>query len=254
MSSKASNIEELLQQASGEKIERGLFVIATDIGNWQDITLRALTVLGEVDFVICEERRAGEKLLKRYGIDKPIELLNEHNEKEQTTRLIRNLVSRKGTAALISDNGTPLFADPGSRLVRECHYYRIPVIPVPGASSLMAALMAAGRNSQSFFYYGFLPAAKEERIKELRKLKERSDIDHVFLETPYRLKQFLRDMKMILGKQRKGIIAYRLTCPEEKIISGKLDELEPEAEKLPKGEFVFILLGRKSYQKKGNER
>ncbi len=245
MSLKVSKLEAVLEQTAEQQLIPGLYTVATDIGHIADITLRALSVLSQVDFIICEERRVGERLLKIYGIDKPVELLNEHNENKQTELLLQKLISTKSKAALISDGGTPLFADPGSRLVRECHYYRIPVIPLPGASSLMAALMAAGRSKQSFFYYGFLPARKDERIIELKKLRVKTDIDFIFLETPYRLKPFLRDMKMVLGKQRTGIIAYRLTCPEEKIVTGSLHELHREAEKLPKGEFVFILLADK---------
>jgi 16S rRNA (cytidine1402-2'-O)-methyltransferase len=250
MSLKVSKIEQLFQQAAKEEIKPGLYVIATDIGNPADITVRALAVLSRVDFIICEERRIGESFCKRYGIDKPLELLNEHNEAKNTVTLLHKMITSQIRAALISDNGTPLFADPGSRLVKECLYHRIPVFPIPGASSLMAALMTAGRKSQRFFYYGFLPAAKEERIKELRQLKDRDQDDTIFLETPYRLKQFLRDMRMVLGKQREGIIAYRLTCPEERIISGNLTELETEAEKLPKGEFVFILLGKEGFRRR----
>ena len=147
-----------------------LYVVATPIGNPDDITLRALKVLKEADFVICEEFKVGSRLLKFYDIKKPLELLNEHNEPEKTRELIQRLLMNGEKAVLISDAGTPLFADPGSNLVRECHQNGIPVKPVPGASSLMAALMAAGLKTDKFLYYGFLPANKEERRKELKQL------------------------------------------------------------------------------------
>jgi|SRR5690554_198065 len=241
MSLKLNELDAIMEKESGTALKPGLYVIATDIGNPADITLRALAVLQSVDFVICEERKVGAAFLKRYGFKKPLELLNEHNEKEQSNRLLARLMNEEVRAALISDCGTPLFADPGSKLVRLCHKKQIPVIPIPGASSLMAALMGAGRSEEGFLYYGFLPAGREERIKALKDLKNRTEIDIVFLEAPYRLKPLLRDLKMILGPEREGIIAYKLTQPEERMIFGKLRQLQEEAEILPKGEFVFIL-------------
>ena len=242
MSLRVTKLEEILQELTGEDLQPGLYVVATDIGHPGDITLRALSVLNGVDLVICEERRAGTSVLKRYGISKPVELLNEHNEKTQTKNLLERFFSGKLRAALITDSGTPLFADPGSKLVEQCHHYRIPVIPIPGPSSLMAALMSAGRESQEFTFYGFLPANKEERISELRRLKMFSANDLVFLEAPYRLEAFLRDMQMVLGKGRRGVISYKLTQPEERIFTGDLQELQARTRDLPKGEFVFILL------------
>lgn len=241
--------EGILQELREEEYHPGLFIVATDIGNRGDITLRALNILQRADLVICEERRMGESLLKRYGIKKPLELLNEHNESEQTRKLLLRLSKQKEIVALISDNGTPLFADPGSRLVEQCLQSNIPVSPVPGASSLMAALMVAGRSDDKFLYYGFLPAGKSERISALKALKRERGTDIVLLETPYRLKVFLRDMKMVLGGNRRGIIAYKLTSPEERILSGQLSELVKITEDLPKGEFVFVLLAEVNIKK-----
>ncbi len=213
--------------------------MATPIGNLDDITLRALKVLRAVDFVICEERKIGSKLLNKLDIEKPLELLNEHNESEQTQNILFRLQENLSTAALISDAGTPLFADPGNELVRQCHRNNIPVIPIPGASSLMSALMGSGLALDKFLYHGFLSANKNLRISELRKLSK--NIDIVFLEAPYRLKQLLRDMIKILGEKRKAIIAYKLTFPEEKFFWGTLKELSIMTDGLAKGEFVFIL-------------
>ncbi|MBW6516290.1 MAG: 16S rRNA (cytidine(1402)-2'-O)-methyltransferase, partial [Candidatus Cloacimonetes bacterium] len=234
MSLKMTKIGEILEELLRQELRAGLYVIATDIGNPGDISLRALAILSKVDLIICEERKVGLTFLKKYGIEKPLELLNEHNEVKQSKILLEKLLTKKMTAALISDNGTPLFADPGSKLVYQCHYYQIPVFSVPGASSIMAALMIAGRKKQSFHYYGFLPANKEERIIELKKLKREADVDYLFLEAPYRLEAFLRDMQMILGKERQGIIAYKLTHPEEKLFTGTLQELQTMIEELPK--------------------
>lgn len=216
-----------------------LYVVATPIGNPDDITLRALKVLKEADFVICEEFKVGSRLLKYYDIQKPLELLNEHNEMEKTRELIERFLRNAEKAVLISDAGTPLFADPGSNLVRECHHNGITVKPVPGASSLMAALMAAGLKTDKFLYYGFFSANKEERRQELKRLPTNYNL--VILEAPYRLKQLLGDMARILGNKRQAIIAYKLTQSEEKIFWGNLQELLIMTDGIPKGEFVIIL-------------
>ncbi len=216
-----------------------LYVVATPIGNPNDITLRALKVLKEVDFVICEERKVGSRFLKKYKIEKPFELLNEHNEKEQTQNIKSRLTENIESAALISDAGTPLFADPGNELVHQCHQNNIPVIPIPGVSSLMTALMGSGLKLDRFLYYGFLPANKDKRLSELKKLPK--NIDLIFLEAPYRLKQLLRDMIRVLGEKRQAVIAYKLTFPEEKFFWGNMKELSIMTDGLAKGEFVFIL-------------
>lgn len=249
MSLKAINFSAIASLLEEEKLPYGLYIVAIDIGNPADITIRALSVLKNVDLVICEERKAGSSTLKKYGIQKPIELLNEHNEREQSKELLNKLMRGEIAVALISDCGTPLFADPGNKLVSDCHYYKIPVHSVPGASSLTAALMISGLSDQQFIYYGFLPANKEERIGALKQV-ESSQHNLIFLETPYRLKALLSDIAAVLGKKRKGIIAYKLTQPEERVLKGTIDELIYEAQSFPKGEFVFILERRTDYGKK----
>ncbi len=226
-----------------------LYVVATHIGNTDDITLRALKVLKSVDFVVCEEFKVGSRLLKSYDIKKPLELLNEHNEDEQTQTILDRLVMNGETAAIISDAGTPLFADPGNNLVWQCHQNGIDVVPIPGASSIMAALMVSGISLEQFLYYGFLPANKDERKRAIKRLPNNYDL--IFLETPYRHKQLLADMKKILGPNRQAIIAYKLTQPTEKIFWGNLQELNTMIQELPKGEFVFIL--RKLEMSKGRK-
>ncbi len=224
-----------------EKLAPGLYVVAVPIGNRDDITLRALKVLQAADAVICEEYKSGSRTLSQYDIKKPLVPLNEHNERSATVDLVERLQNRNEALALISDAGTPLFEDPGTRLVWECHLNNIPVFPVPGASSLTTALMACGVNTKRFQYYGFLPAKREERIDELKKLRARTSETLIFLDTPYRLKQLLRDMATVLGEEREAMIAWKLTYPEEKILWGHLSELQVIAEGLPKGEFVLIL-------------
>ena len=226
-----------------------LYVVATPIGNTEDITLRALRILQQVDFVICEERKMGSKLLKGYKIKKELELLNEHNEEEQTPRILQRLLLQQQTAALISDAGAPLFADPGNSLVERCHQSGIQVVPLPGASSLMGALMGSGLAMDQFLYYGFLPANKDQRKRALKKIPNHYDI--IFLEAPYRLKQLLQAFRKNIGAQRQAIIAYKLTMPQEKFFWGTIDELITMTADLPKGEFVFIL---KRLQKSYNRR
>lgn len=213
-----------------------LFVVATPIGNPNDITLRALEVLKSVDAVICEEYRMGSTLLKRYNIKNELVQLNEHNEKEQTEYILNEFLLKDKSLALISDAGAPLFADPGNKLVLMCHKYNIKVVPIPGATSIMTAIMGAG-NIGKFQYFGFLPANKEKRRKAVKTLPK--NVDLIFLETPYRLKSLLNDLIMIVGKNRRGIIAYKLTMPQEKFFFGTLQELKDM--EIPKGEFVFIL-------------
>lgn len=228
-------------------LSRGeLYVVATHIGNLGDITLRALEVLKSVDFVICEEYKMGSKLLNQYQIRKPLEQLNEHNEDTRTLHLLQRIQGGE-SAALISDAGTPLFADPGQQLVWQCHQQGLTVVPVPGASSIMAALMGSGIITDGFLFYGFLPANKDERRSALRRLPDGFDI--IFLEAPYRLPQFLRDMKKNLGKNRQAVVAYKLTQPEEKFFWGTLEEIDIMTEGLAKGEFVFILK-KPDFQKK----
>lgn len=222
-------------------LKSGLYVVATHIGNWDDITLRALKVLKEVDFVIIEDRKSGSRLLRYYEIKQETMILNEHSTREDEDEIFNELFIQGRTAALISDAGTPLFADPGNRLVHRCNDNGIPVYAVPGASSLMAMLMISGLKLNSFQYCGFLPANREERGKALKRYQRLTNLDLVFLEAPYRLKQVLRDMEIVLGGQRKIMLGYKLTQPEEKFLEGTIKEMRIMTSELPKGEFVLIL-------------
>ena len=225
-----------------ETLSPGLYVVATHIGNPGDITLRAIQVLTHCDAVVCEERRQGIRLLKSLGLEKPLYLLNEHTKTEEIKLIFDELLILKDKAVvMISDAGTPGFADPGAELVSLCHEYQISVNPVPGASSLMAALMSCGMRIERFLYYGFLSAKKEERQSELKQIKTQTKYDIIFLEAPYRLKNVIEDMKSILGKHRKARLFYKLTQAGQKIIPGTLEEISTMANELPKGEFILIL-------------
>ncbi len=219
-----------------------LYLVATPIGNDEDITIRALRVLKEVDLIVCEERREGERLLRRWGIAKPLETLNEHNETAATTGLLEAL--RSGRAlALVSDGGTPVFSDPGAELVRRSAEAGIVITPVPGASSLMPALTASGFGIDRFLFYGWLSPKKERRRAELRALvRERRAI--VLMDTPYRLAPLLRDLASAFGEGRAMCLAYNLTMPDEQIVRGTAKALYARVSGSGlKGEFVLVIEG-----------
>ena len=219
-----------------------LFLVATPIGNWEDITLRALRILKEVDLVVFEERREGSRLLRHYGIDKPVESLNEHNE-AAGAQTILNRIKSGGSVALISDAGTPVFSDPGQTLVQRAIQLGIRIVPVPGASSLMPALIVSGFPIREFLFQGFLSPKRERRIAELQKMK-RETRTVVLMEAPYRLVQLVRDIAEVFGESRRICVAFDLTLPTEEIFHGSAPELHKRFSKEErKGEFVVLLEG-----------
>jgi 16S rRNA (cytidine1402-2'-O)-methyltransferase len=222
-----------------------LYLVATPIGNVQDMTFRALDILRSVDLVVCEERREGERLLKHFQISKPLEMLNEHNEAAATHTILQVLRAGK-SVALVSDCGTPVFSDPGQMLVRSATEADVRVVPIPGASSLMPALTVTGFPIDQFLYYGWLSPKKERRRAELRQLQsERRTI--VLMETPYRLSALLRDLAETFGDSRRCCLAFNLTLPEERIFHGTANRLYRElGSKDLKGEFVIVIEGRRS--------
>jgi len=218
-----------------------LFVVATHIGNLRDITLRAIDVLNEVRAVICEEHRTGSTLLKKLGIQsKEIILVNEHNEEAQTNAILVRLLEGQ-SLALISDCGTPVFADPGARLVRCTRDAGVRVSPVPGPSSLMAALSILDFDMSQYYFAGFLPRKSEVRIAELKRLQSFM-VPIIILDTPYRLQSLLKDVSQALGKSRQATLACDLTLPSEQIILGTLEEISRQAAEL-KVEFILIVHG-----------
>ncbi|MCX6143995.1 MAG: 16S rRNA (cytidine(1402)-2'-O)-methyltransferase [Ignavibacteriales bacterium] len=220
-----------------------LFLVATPIGNWEDITLRALRVLKEVDLVVFEERREGSRLLRHYGIDKPVESLNEHNE-AAATQTILNRMKSGGSVAIISDAGTPVFSDPGQTLVQRAIQLGIRVVPIPGASSLMPALIVSGFPIREFLFQGFLSPKRERRVAELQKMK-RETRTVVLMEAPYRLVQLVRDIAEVFGESRRICVAFDLTLPTEEIFHGSAPELYKRFLKEErKGEFVLLLEGQ----------
>ena len=217
-----------------------LYLVSTPIGNLQDISKRALNVLTEVDEVVCEEQRVGSTLMKRLGIDTPITLLNEHNETGQTAILLKSLKQGK-TLALISDAGTPVFADPGLELVRGAIRLKASVIPVPGASSLMSALVCSGFSLNEFHFAGFLPRQTGARLDRLKSLREIRTL-LIILETPYRLNALLKDLNKIFNTNTRSVLAMNLTQENEDFFRGTLAEMQKHFSLNPfKGEFVLML-------------
>ncbi len=217
-----------------------LYLVSTPIGNYDDITLRALNILKSVDFIICEEFKEARRLLSHYQIEKYLTSINEHNEKEAVNDILLTLIEGK-SAALISDCGTPLFSDPGHLLVEVCISQKIDVIPVPGANSLLPALIASGLDFEKFYYYGWLSPKKPERRQQLYRLKQINEVI-VILDTPYRLKSLLADIVKVLGKNIRVVLAFELTMKSERFYRGTAAEiLNIAEEKKLKGEYVLLV-------------
>lgn len=200
-----------------------LYIVATPIGNLEDITLRALGTLKEVDLIACEDTRHTRKLLSHYHISKPVISCHEHNERERTGELVARLEAG-GNVALVSDAGTPLVSDPGLRVVQAAIERGIPVVPIPGASALTAAIAASGLPTDQFIFAGFLPSkrtARRARLSELGKLP----MTIVFYEAPHRIRQALADARELLG-ERRVVVARELTKVHEEFIRAKLSELD----------------------------
>ena len=225
-------------------MNRKLFLVSTPIGNFDDITLRALNILKKVDFIICEEYKAARRMLAHYKINKELIALNEHNENDVVDEIVAGILNGK-TTALISDCGTPLFSDPGHLLVDLCIAQGIEVVPVPGANSLLPALIGSGYNIEKFYYYGWLSAKKDIRRKQLLDLKRIKEVI-VLMDTPYRLKRLLSDVVNIFGSATPVVLAFQLTMKDEKYYRGSAHKVLNIAEKNNlKGEFVLIINNRK---------
>ena len=217
-----------------------LYLVSTPIGNYEDITLRAIKILKDADFIICEEFKEARRLLSHYKIEKELVSLNEHNESEIVNDIILKIAEGK-SAAVISDCGTPLFSDPGHLLVELCISQNINVIPVPGANSLLPALTGSGLNFEKFYYYGWLSPNKKIRRKQLIDLKKIKEVI-VILDTPYRLKSLMSDIVKVLGKNIMTVLAFQLSMKDEKFYRGTTEDiLKISEQKNLKGEFVIIL-------------
>lgn len=238
-------------KAEAEPLTPGLHIVATPIGNLKDVSFRALGTLAAADVVFAEDTRVSRKLLAHYGITTPLIAYHEHNAAEMRPKIIARL--KEGQAlALISDAGTPLVSDPGYRLVEAVLAEGFNVVPVPGPSAVLAALVAAGLPTDRFFFEGFLPpksAARRERLAALATISATL----VFFKSPHRLVDMLRDALETLG-DRTAVVARELTKLYETVRRGTLQNLtsEFEAASRPKGEIV-VLIGATVTSDKLNE-
>ncbi len=221
-----------------------LFIVATPIGNLDDFSLRAIEVLKAVDLVAAEDTRHSKKLLQHYQIDTPMVSYHDFSDLTETLKLIELLQAGK-SIALISDAGTPLISDPGYRLVSEARSADIPVLPIPGASALTAALSVSGLPTDRFSFEGFLPAKQVARVKKLQ-LLELDSRTLVFYESPHRIQASLADMTAVFGESRKTFVGRELTKKFESHFLGDLQQclqwVEADANN-QKGEFVIVVAG-----------
>jgi len=219
-----------------------LFIVATPIGNLDDISFRAVEILKSVDFVLAEDTRHSKKLLKHLNIAKPIRAFHEHNEREKMKAIIGELHSGK-SIALISDAGTPLISDPGYFLVAQAKKEGLRVVPIPGPSALITALSASGLASDSFTFLGFLPSKKTARVKLLKSLVSRAETS-IFYESPKRILATLTDMHSIFGGSREVCLAKELTKLFETIQTDSIPNLIKYLnidKSHQKGEFVILV-------------
>lgn len=221
-----------------------LYVVATPIGNLDDMSVRALKVLREVALIAAEDTRHSSRLMQHFGITTPLAACHEHNEREEGSRFITRLLAGDDIA-LISDAGTPLISDPGYHLVRQARAAGVPIVPVPGACALIAALSAAGLPSDRFIFEGFLPAKAVGRRARLDQVKEEPRT-LIFYEAPHRILECLQDMELVFGAQRPALLARELTKTFETLKGLPLGELRAFVEadsNQQRGECVVLVAG-----------
>jgi 16S rRNA (cytidine1402-2'-O)-methyltransferase len=223
-----------------------LYIVATPIGNLEDISLRALRILKEVDLILCEDTRVTKKLLDHYQIKKPLLSYHQHSKLQKIDYII-SLLKEGKNLALVSDSGTPGVSDPGNKLVEEViNRLRedVKIIPIPGPSALTCAASVSGFPMDKFLFLGFLP--KKKKRKEILKEIVKSKYPVIFYESPYRILKTLKELKGIMSNEQRAakniVVARELTKKFETIYRGKIDEVIEKIEKSPlKGEFVVIV-------------
>jgi len=217
-----------------------LYIVATPIGDKDDITIRALKILKDADIIVGEDYRYTDKLLKNYGINgKTIEILNEHNDEEKSRDLLDKLKTGL-SVALTTDHGTPLIADPGWQLVDMCYKNNIKVVAIPGVSSIIAALSVAGIKVDAFEFYSRIPRNSEERKQFFIGLRKHKNLK-VFIDAPYRLVNLLENIYYHLSNNINVIVCLNLTCTDEQIYRGNIKDILPIIKTLQKkSEFILI--------------
>ena len=223
-------------------MQAAVYLVATPIGNLEDITLRALRTLRECDLIACEDTRHTRKLLNRYEVQKPLISCHEHNERERAQQIVERVLTGQAVA-IVSDAGLPGISDPGYRVVQAAIAAGVRVIPIPGPSAVDTAIVASGLPTDSFLYAGFLPARSGQRIKTLEALAaEKATL--VFYEAPHRLLRALQDALSVLG-DRQAVVARELTKTHEEFLRGTLAEIHADlaARESVKGEIVLLIAG-----------
>lgn len=220
-----------------------LYLVATPIGNLEDITLRALRTLKEVDLIACEDTRQTMKLLSHYGIEKKTTSYHEHNELTRSAELIMHL-ERGESIALVTDAGMPGISDPGYRLVALAIRHKIPVVPIPGPTAFVAALVASGLPTDAFRFSGFLPEKSGKRVKLFESIKD-SPRTQIFYEAPHRLLETLQDIVDVFGPARHVVIAREVTKIYEEFVRGHAQDvlLTMQARDEIRGE-ITLLIGK----------
>jgi 16S rRNA (cytidine1402-2'-O)-methyltransferase len=229
------------REESTVSARRALYLVGTPIGNLEDITLRALRVLKEVDVIACEDTRQTQKLLNHYAIATRTTSYHEHNEMTRSSELVKEM-QEGASVALVTDAGMPGISDPGYRLIALAIRHRVPVVPVPGASAFLAALVASGLPTDSFRFGGFLPAKRGERRAALEAIKS-SPRTQVFYEAPHRIVETLADVVEVLGEARHVVVAREVTKLHEEFLRGRageaLENLKSRA--AVKGEITLLI-------------
>ena len=225
-----------------------LYIVATPIGNLEDITLRAIKTLKEVDLIAAEDTRHTLKLLNHFEISKPLISYHRHNEEIKEQVLIEKLINGQNIA-LVSDAGTPGICDPGELVIKRCIEEGIEIIPIPGACAMINALITSGLDTKEFVFIGFLPLNKKLRKEKLKEI-ENSNKTIILYEAPHKLQTTLRDLKDIL-EDRKIVLARELTKIHEEFIRGNIEYILEKTENL-KGEMVLIIEGNKNVHIENN--
>ncbi len=235
------NLAPLMRRIRECVTEMALYLVSTPIGNLEDITLRAISVMKSVDLIACEDTRHTRRLLDHFGINKPTVSYHEHNEQARAEELVQQMVGGK-SIAIVTDAGTPGISDPAYRIVTAAIENGIKVVPVPGAVALIAGLTASGLPTDSFLFAGFLPNKKMARQARLEELKsERATL--VFYEAPHRIRETLADALEILG-DRQASLARELTKLHEQFIRDKLSEIIAHFDSHePRGEMTLVIAG-----------
>lgn len=217
-----------------------LYVVATPIGNLEDITLRAIRVLNEVDIIAAEDTRHTLKLLNHLEISKPLISYHRHNEDIKSDILIQKLQSGQNIA-LVSDAGTPGICDPGEEVIKKCIELGIDIIPIPGACAMINSLICSGIDTKEFTFIGFLPLNKKLRKNKLREIQNSSKTI-IMYEAPHKLETTLKDLKQVVNSERKVTLAREITKIHEEFIRGNIEQLVEMSENI-KGEIVLIIEG-----------